>query len=171
MTAKPKETVTDIEILRHQGRMVQRVVGVSIKGLSHEDSLIQPEPGGNCLNWVMGHLIWVYQGVLPLLGQQPVIKQDELAHYARGAEPIEDAAEAFDFDRLISMWNESAERIDAGLASLDPQALDRPAPHSPSGNPDETVRSLLTTVLFHQAYHAGQTALLRRIAGREGAIR
>ena len=49
--------------------------------------------------------------------------------------------------------------------------LDRPAPHSPSGNPDETVRSLLTTVFFHQAYHAGQTALLRRIAGREGAIR
>jgi uncharacterized damage-inducible protein DinB len=43
--------------------------------------------------------------------------------------------------------------------------------NSPSGNPDETVRSLITTVMFHQAYHAGQTAVLRRIAGREGAIR
>jgi uncharacterized damage-inducible protein DinB len=26
-------------------------------------------------------------------------------------------------------------------------------------------------LMFHQAYHAGQTAVLRRIAGKEGAIR
>jgi hypothetical protein len=26
-------------------------------------------------------------------------------------------------------------------------------------------------VMFHQAYHVGQTALLRRIAGKQGAIR
>ena len=57
-----------------------------------------------------------------------------------------------------------------GWPSLDPEILERPVPNSPSGNPDETVRSLITTVMFHQAYHAGQTAVLRRIAGREGAI-
>ena len=34
-----------------------------------------------------------------------------------------------------------------------------------------TVRSIINTVMFHQAYHAGQTAVLRRIAGKEGAIR
>jgi len=48
--------------------------------------------------------------------------------------------------------------------------LDRPV-KSPTGNPNETVRTLLTTIMFHQAYHAGQTAVLRRIAGKEGAIR
>jgi hypothetical protein len=49
--------------------------------------------------------------------------------------------------------------------------MDGPAPFSPSKNPKETLRSLLTTVLFHQAYHSGQTGLLRRIAGKEGAIK
>ena len=38
-------------------------------------------------------------------------------------------------------------------------------------DPDETVGSLLSVVLFHQAYHAGQTAVLRRVAVKDGAIR
>jgi uncharacterized damage-inducible protein DinB len=49
--------------------------------------------------------------------------------------------------------------------------MDEPAPFSPTNNPKETVRSLLATVFFHQAYHVGQTGLLRRIAGKEGAIK
>ena len=28
--------------------------------LDHTDSLLQPQPGGNCLNWVMGHLVEIW---------------------------------------------------------------------------------------------------------------
>lgn len=35
---------------------------------------------------------------------------------------------------------------------------------------DETMGSLLAAVLFHQAYHAGQLGILRRIAGESVAI-
>ncbi len=171
MTAAPHDTVIEREVFRQQAQMVRHVVGVSIAGLTHQDSLIQPHPGGNCLNWVMGHLLWAYQGVLELLGQEPPMKQETLGRYARGAAPMKDPAEAVDFDQLTKAWNESTERVDTGLASLSSEVLDRPAPNSPTGNPDETVRSLLATVFFHQAYHAGQTGLLRRLAGREGAIR
>ena len=31
--------------------------GVNVKGLSHEDSLVQPPAGGNCLNWVAAHIV------------------------------------------------------------------------------------------------------------------
>ncbi len=70
----------------------------------------------------------------------------------------------------MTAWDEATRRIDAGLAGLAPEALDQPAPHSPGNNPNETVRSLLSVTFFHQAYHAGQTGILRRIAGKEGAI-
>jgi uncharacterized damage-inducible protein DinB len=163
-------TTTEIDLWRHQTRMTRDVVGANVAGLSHEDSLAQPRPGGNCLNWVVGHLVWVYNGVLPLVSQDPVMDQEVLAHYARGAAPIQDRAEALTFEEILTAWSQAVERVDAGLAGLSPDVLDRPAP-SPSGNPKETVRSLLTTVMFHQAYHAGQTAVLRRIAGKEGAIR
>jgi hypothetical protein len=70
-----------------------------------------------------------------------------------------------------SRRGEAVAGVDEGLRRIDPGVLDRPVADSPSGNPKETVRTLLTTLMFHQAYHAGQTAVLRRIAGKEGAIR
>ena len=161
----------EIHLWRLQARMARDVVNANIGGLSHEDSLVAPQPAGNRLNWVLGHLMSVYDGFLPLLKQEPVIGTEALARYARGAEPLKNPADAIDFGTLQAAWNQASERVDAGLAAIDPESLERPVPNSPSGNPDETVRSLITTVMFHQAYHAGQTAVLRRIAGREGAIR
>jgi uncharacterized damage-inducible protein DinB len=119
----------------------------------------------------VGHLACIYDKVLPLLGQEPVMEAEALKRYDRGAPPIRDAAEALELRDLLTAFDKATERVDAGLAGISPEVLDRKAPESPSGNPNETVRSLLSTVFFHQAYHAGQTGILRRIAGKEGAIR
>jgi uncharacterized damage-inducible protein DinB len=163
-------TAAEIELWRLQARMARDVVNTNTHGLTHEESLVEPRPGGNRLNWVLGHLLSVYDGFLPLLKQEPVIGAGALQRFARGAPPLKDPGDAIDFGKLLAAWNQASERVDAGLAGLDPDILDRPVPNSPSGNSDETVRSLITTVMFHQAYHAGQTGVLRRIAGREGAI-
>jgi len=160
-----------IDTFRHQARMTRYVVGINLDGITQEESLVQPQPHGNCANWVLGHLVYTYGRALPLLGQEPVLAPESLARYERGSSPILDASDARDVGELLAAWNATSERVDAGLANLDPDTLDTPAPFSPSNNPDETVRSLLATVLFHQAYHAGQTGLLRRIAGKDGAIK
>jgi uncharacterized damage-inducible protein DinB len=161
---------SDTEVFRHQARTTHTVVRLNVEGLTQEESLIQPAGGGNCLNWVLGHLLWVYDEMLPLLGQVPAMGKKALARYARGSAPLQDPAEALDLGDLLAAWDEATQRVDAGLAGLTAAALDRPAPRNPSGNPNETIRSLLSTVFFHQAYHAGQTGLLRRTAGRKGAI-
>lgn len=160
-----------IDTFRHQARMTRYVVGMNLDGITQEESLVQPQPHGNCANWVLGHLVYTYDRTLPLLGQEPVLEPAALARYERGSSPILSASEARDVAELLAAWNAVSERVDAGLARLDPDTLETPAPFSPSNDPNETVRSLLSTVLFHQAYHAGQTGLLRRIAGKEGAIK
>jgi uncharacterized damage-inducible protein DinB len=170
MGAPALETASELQSFRHQAWLAHRVVRLNVDGVSHEESLIQPRPGGNCLNWVMGHLVWVYAGALPMLQQEPVMRQDTLSRYARGAPALRNADEARDFGELVTAWDEATRRVDAGLAGFPPEALGRPAPHSPSNDPNETIRSLLSTIFFHQAYHAGQTGVLRRIAGRPGAI-
>ena len=161
----------EVELWRLQARMARDTVNANTHGLTHEESLAAPQPGGNRLNWVLAHLLSVYDGFLPLLRQEPVIGAPTLKRFARGAPPLENPADAIDWGWGGGACNPARDRVDAGLARLDPEILDQPVPNSPSGNPDETVRSLITTVMVHQAYHAGQTGVLRRIAGREGAIR
>jgi hypothetical protein len=163
-------TSTEVENFRLQAGIVRNVVAVNVQGLTHADSVIQPRPGGNSLNWIMGHLVWAYEQALPLFGQDLVLERGALDRYARGAPGLASPAEAVNFEDLLSAWDLAAERVDAGLAGLTPEVLDRKAPGSPTNNPNETVRSLVCTILFHQAYHAGQTAVLRRIAGKSGAI-
>jgi hypothetical protein len=169
-TATTTET-GEIQAYRLHARLSDQCVKINTAGVTQEESLVQPQPDGNCLNWVVGHLVCIYNNAVPLLGQEPVMDKQLLARYDRGSAPITSAAEALPLSQLLQAWDQLAARVDAGLAGLTPEYLEQPAPFSPSGNPDETVRSLLTTVLFHQAYHSGQTGVLRRVAGHEGAIK
>ncbi|HEX6864153.1 MAG TPA: DinB family protein [Thermoanaerobaculia bacterium] len=171
MTTAAPATSSEIEVFRHQAGMALAVFRANTEGVTQEESLIQPSPAGNCLNWVVGHLACIYNKVLPMLGQERVMEEEALKRYDRGAPPIEDAAEALELRDLIAVFEKASERVDAGLAGLSPAVLDQKVPESPSGNPNETVRSLLSTIAFHQAYHVGQTGVLRRISGKEGAIR
>lgn len=160
----------EIQAYRLHARLADVCVRANTEGVTHEESLHSPGPGGNSLNWVVGHLCCVYNNALPLVGQEPVAEGAALKRYDRGSAPIT-PAEALPLPQLLETWDELARRFDAGLSGLTPEYLDQPAPFSPSGDPDETVRSLVNTLLFHQAYHSGQTGVLRRVAGHEGAVK
>jgi hypothetical protein len=161
----------EIDMMRHQAQMAHQVVHLNVDGLTQEETLIQPRPGGNCLNWIVGHLLAIYHNTLPLLNQEPVLPASVLQRYDRGSMPIRNAADAMDISVLLAAWDECCKRIDAGLAALPIDTLDAPAPMSPTNNPDETIGSLLNTVCWHQAYHVGQTGILRRLADKPGAIK
>ena len=85
MSTPAIDAVSELQSFRHQAQLAHRVVRLNADGLTHEESLVQPRPGGNCLNWIVGHLVWVYAGALPMLHQEPVLQQDTLSRYARGA--------------------------------------------------------------------------------------
>lgn len=171
MAALP-ETAKELDIFRRQAQGVDRTVKVNLAGITHEESLIQPEPGGNCLNWVLGHLLSIYNQALPLLGQTPVTDQATIERYKRGSDPITGTTDARRFEELQAEWDETVKRVDAGLAGLTPETLDRPAPQgSAPTEPGDKVRHTLSTLMFHQGYHAGQTGVLRRLTGKSGAIK
>jgi len=167
-----QETARELDIFRRQAGGVNRTVKINLAGITHEESLIQPEPGGNCLNWVLGHLLSIYNQALPLLGQQPVLDAATIERYKRGSDPISGPAQARRFEELMAAWDETVKRVDAGLAGLPPEALDRPAPQgSGPSEPGDKVRDTLSVLMFHQGYHAGQTGVLRRLVGKVGAIK
>jgi uncharacterized damage-inducible protein DinB len=164
------EPASDIEVFRGQARSLDHVVRLNLAHITQQESRSQPPSAGNSRNCVLGHLLFVYQKIFPLLGQEPVMERAALDRYRRGSAPLSDSSEAVPWPGLRAAWQDAAKRIDAGLATLSPETLDSPAPFSPSKNPEGTVRSLLAVIFFHQAYHAGQTGILRRLAGKKGAI-
>lgn len=169
--AEAAAAVSQVEGFRHMAHVTNVVLHANLADVTQEESLVRPDPAGNCLNWVVGHLVCIYNNSLPLFGQGHVVDPATLARYDRGTPPLTDPAEAMDLRELLAIWDQVAARVDAGLKTLTPEVMEQPAPFSPSGDPNETVGSLVATILFHQAYHSGQTGVLRRIAGHEGAIK
>ena len=164
------EKIGEVEVWRHTAHIIHTVVRICASDFSQEESLSRPESKGNCLNWIPGHLLCVYDRTLPALGQAPVMGVERLERYDRGSAPLCEPCEAAEIKELLSAWDEAVKRLDAGLAQLTPERLDEPAPFSPTSYSKETMRSLLTTIFFHQSYHAGQAGMLRRMAGKPGAI-
>ena len=64
---------------------------------------------------------------------------------------------------------EDRERCLAAISALSDDAMAESVPHPFGGTC--TRAELLNILAFHQAYHAGQLAMSRRIAGLEGAVK
>lgn len=140
-----------------------RVNGRNLEGVTHEESLIQP-PEGNCINWIVGHMIVSRDSILKLVGAEPIAPASLADRYARGSGPISEGSDGVvPLDQLHALLDRSAESLLAAFASLDPEVLGRPAG-------ERTVGERVQFLLLHDTYHAGQIALARRIAGKPGAI-
>ena len=143
-----------------------RVLLMHVEGLTQDDSLVQPPPAGNCLNWVLGHVVATRGQVLGLLGEQPVWTEEQAALYSRGSRGIkQNGSGVMSLDQLVSSLKTSQERLVAGLGRLTSADLAEPFRN------DTTLGDRLGFLQFHESYHSGQVALLRRLAGKEGVIK
>ncbi len=169
MSTTTKARTTHCEALITQFGNAYYVGKRNLEGVSHQDSLIQPKEAGNCINWVMGHVVNARSDLLGVIGQKPVWDEQRAAPYLRHGPPLTDASKALPFDEIMADFDKTQERLTEGLAQVTEDQLSQKAPYSPTENPDETIGSLLGTFAFHDAYHIGQTGVLRRIVGKAAA--
>ena len=137
-------------------------------GIDHAASLTSPRPAGNCMNWVVGHLLGARNRMLQMLGCEPLADwgEEQRAIYSKGSEPLLDPSKARDFAVLCRDFEATQPTLLAGLGQAGDELLRAPAPFSPRNDPNETVGTLLVGLVFHEAYHMGQLGLLRRIYGQ-----
>ena len=153
-------------LAQHFGLMFQ-IAAANLEGMTREQSLAQPSPGGNCANWILGHLTDVQNGAMKLIGEKPVWVSDQLKRASY--DPITSPERSIDWDTLRDHFLGSRERCVAAVSRLSDASLAESVPHPFGGTC--TRGELLTTLAFHQTYHVGQLGVARRIAGMEGAIK
>jgi hypothetical protein len=157
----------NVDVLIAQHEFGALVLNATTAAITHEESLRAPRAGGNCLNWVVGHLVKARVDMLASLGHPCAIPPQSVARYGQGQPPLTDARQAVPFDELVEYFRALQEPLTDALRKVTPESLSKPVPDSPTGNPSETVESLIVAVAFHEAYHLGQTGLLRRTLGKE----
>jgi uncharacterized damage-inducible protein DinB len=144
-----------------------RALSLNLEGLTHDDALVQPAGGGNCVNWLLGHLLVHRNRMLEALGEPPSWTSPRQGRYDRGSEPI--TGEGEEVERLETLREEldrAHQRVMEAIQRAGDGKLAEPRPGSQG-----TVGQFIGFLAVHEGYHAGQVALMRRAAGKEPAIR
>lgn len=142
----------------------QFVINKVIEDFSHADSLKPPESEGNCANWVLGHIVSTRLNMTSLLGAEHHWTSAEAAPYVRGAEALK-PENAMHLNELKTALDVSYQRICTALPAFEPRLNDL-AEGEALFNDNETYGDRLSTLLYHEAFHAGQLGLLRRLLGK-----
>jgi len=143
----------------------------NLQDLTHADTLVTPDAGGNCLNWVLGHVVVARNAILALAGATPVLSGENMQQYQRGSQP-EGTENFLDLATLRGYLDDSQQQLIPALAGLSEEALNRPVPEAYKRPPlTGSVGDALIRLHYHEGYHNGQIGFLRRLAGKEGAIK
>ena len=159
--------ITPQQLADAYGRNVGIIKAQSV-GLSNADGLLQPSCRGNCLNWVVGHILEARNTILQLFGAEPAFDPAAAARYARNSEPIlSDGPGVVPLDELLRTLERSQEYLGTRMATLTDADVAREAQF---GSRTQPLGNILFFLYFHECYHTGQAEPLRQLAGTDDRI-
>ena len=143
--------------------LTYRVIKRQLDGVTHEESLVQPPFRGNCLNWVLGHIVISRAESLTSLEEALPWNETDAARYRRNSDPIAGAEQALPLAQLLDFLEQSQTRILSGLSRI---SADRLAAKVDDG----TLADQIAFANWHETYHVGQLELLRQLAGKNDKV-
>jgi uncharacterized damage-inducible protein DinB len=156
----------DTSTLLHSLGTTNFVVNRNLEGINQRDSLVHPQPEGQTFNWILGHMVKTRNEILELMGRKSLYPKNKFEMYTpKGFSE----AKALDIEELKGAFNALQIELEHGIKSLSPAKLNEPASLRPDRS--DTVGSILNTIMWHEAYHAGQLGTMRRVIGKEGKIK
>ena len=148
----------NLKILKQLYELNYRALTLNLEDVNDEEALILPRLGGNCLNWIVGHILISRDEILRQLGEKSVFPGDEANAYKRGSN-TENIHVLTPLNRLLEKMAETQKILEDALG------------HLTETETEAEWIDQLSFLQFHETYHVGQTGLLRRIIGKEGAIK
>lgn len=138
---------------------------------SREDWVHQIFPGANHALWIVGHIGWVDNAMLNLIGcgDKRIELGDMKALFRIKSEPSGNAADYPPAATVLAMFRERRSALLAELDRFSEDDLNRPcAP----GGPDVLfdVASVFELSSVHESTHAGQLTMIRRALGHSPAF-
>jgi uncharacterized damage-inducible protein DinB len=143
------------------------IIHQQLKGITHAESLLQLPFQGNCMNWVLAHILTVRQDWLEMLGLPGILTEAEQKAYGYGSEPVTCAEQAIDLDTLVKRLDESLVTLVSKLENITQAELDREVE---IWRGKQSLSQALSFFQWHETYHTGQLEQLRQLAGKNDHV-
>lgn len=147
----------DIEMVKYLVFSNYKIILMNSEDITHEESMIFPNGDANCMNWILGHLIYIRNAFLNVLGEESVWDNDQFSCYNRGEIPLDRKNEFVDFEELKTYLKASQSRFETKLNILE--------------SIDPVLITSVSGLCLHEIYHNGQLGYLRRLLGKPGAVK
>ncbi len=143
-------------LLQNLYRDSYALVRQQIEGIGHQESLYQPPYGGNCVNWILGHIVVARCNFMMLLDVPSIWEMAQCRRYIPGSDPVTAESGATPFETLCGDLGRTQEQLLSALGRVSDEKL-----QETSG--DRSIGAHLAFYNSHEAYHAGQLELLRQM--------
>ena len=133
----------------------------ALDGIDREHLLQRPHDGSNPLIWIAGHAMTSRASLIKMIGEDVENPWSEL--FKRGA-TIDSNISYPETHEIVSSWEGMTEKLMARLKLLTDAELSTPSAFPvPAG--DKTQRGAIVFLNYHETYHVGQMAYLRKWLG------
>lgn len=151
-----------LEIVKLDTRLFEKALG----GLDRAALVRRPVENGNPMIWIAAHMAWARYGMASMLGEKPPFSLPEA--FGRGSVVPEEAALP-QAEQVLAAWRDISDVLTKRLADASEDQLAAPAPRSfPIA--DKSVLGGIAFLLYHEGYHIGQMALMRKSLGLPGLV-
>ena len=138
----------------------------ALEGIDREQLLRRPHDGSNPLIWIAGHAMTSRGSLTKMVGEDVENPWSEL--FKRGA-TIDSNMSYPEIQEIVSAWDAVTAKLMARLTSLTDDELSKPATFPvPAG--DKTQRGAIVFLNYHETYHIGQMAYLRKWLGHSQLV-
>lgn len=131
-----------------------------MEGITHSDSVRQPPFDGNCINWILGHVIVARCNFLMMLDVPSIWGMDKCRRYIPGSAPVTDADDAVPFDSLFTDLDRTQDQLITALSHVSAEDLC-------TIKDDQSIGEHLISYHAHESYHLGHLELLRQLVNKE----
>jgi hypothetical protein len=125
----------------------------------------QPFPGANHALWTMGHLASADEFFLDKVANKPTTRFKELeSKFFMNSKPSPNPGDYPPHEELQAYFHDARERLTSYFKSLSPAQLSEPLPGEMK-NFAATRAILMRAIAWHEGFHSGQLAVIRKSLG------
>ena len=154
-----------IQGLQFVGGIIAPAVG---KDLTGDQLVFTNGTSTSNIAWLVGHITFSFDGLLgSALGLAPALAPEKLAQFQGGnGTPSTDIADYSSVEDSLAALATAVARAVEHIETLEDDVLAQPLPEGhPAAGRFPSIGVLLSAMVFHTGYHAGQITLLRRAQG------